>query len=72
MNLLAREQIKAILAQENMMMKDLASELGKRLNKNYSLDNLSQKLRKGTISYNEIVLIAEILGYEIGFSKKSE
>lgn len=70
MNLLVREQVKALLAQEDIMMKELAIELGKRLNKNYSLDNLSQKLRKGTLSYNEVMLIADILGYEINFSKK--
>ncbi len=70
MNLQAREQIKSILAKENMMMKELASELGQVLNKNYTLDNLSKKLKNGTISYNQVALIADILGYKIKFEKE--
>lgn len=32
-----------------------------------SKQNLSNKLRKGTIRYDEMLLIAEILGFEIKF-----
>ena len=70
MNLKAREQIKSILAQEGLMMKDLAVELEKELKKRYTLDNLSKKLRNGTIPYNQVVLIADILGYKIKFEKE--
>jgi hypothetical protein len=70
MNLQAREQIKSILAKENIMMKELATELGKVLNKHYTLDNLSKKLKNGTIAYNQVVLIADILGYKIKFEKE--
>lgn len=44
--------------------------LGERLKKKYTLDNLSHKPRKETISYREIKLIADILGYEIKFVPK--
>jgi hypothetical protein len=71
MNLKAREQIKSILAQEGLMMKDIAVELEKELNKRYTLDNLSKKLRNGTISYNQVALIADILDYKIKFEKSS-
>ena len=70
MNLKAREQIKSILAQEGLMMKDLALGLEKELNKRYTLDNLSKKLRNGTISYNQVALIADILDYKIKFEKE--
>lgn len=70
MNLKAREQIKSILAQEGLMMKDLAVELEKVLNKQYTLNNLSKKLRNGSIPYNQVVLIADILGYKIKFEKE--
>ena len=69
MELFAREQIKVLLAQEVITMKELANALGKELNKKYTPDNLSQKLRKGTIPYNEMVIIAKILGYKIKFEK---
>ncbi|MDD3594606.1 MAG: hypothetical protein PHX18_08270 [Candidatus Gastranaerophilales bacterium] len=70
MNLKAREQIKSLLAQEDLMMKELAIELGKALNKSYTLDNLSKKLRNGSIPYNQVALIADILGYKIKFEKE--
>lgn len=70
MDLLAREQIKVLLAQEVMTLKDLANALEKELGKKYTPDNLSHKLRKGSIPYNEMVVIAKILGYKIKFEKE--
>lgn len=67
MNIKAREQIKSLLAAKNIKMKDLCVLLSEKLNKNYSPTNLSNKLKRGTISYNEVLVIAEILGYEIQF-----
>lgn len=69
MELFAREQLKVLLAQEIMTLKDLAAALGKELGKEYSSDNLSQKLRSGSIRYNEMVIMARILGYKIKFEK---
>ena len=65
MELLAREQVKSLLAQKCKTMKELAEELGIRLNKSYLPNSLSHKLKRGTISYNEMLLIFDILGYEI-------
>ena len=70
MELLAREQVKVLLAQEVITLKDLANALGRELGKKYTADNLSQKLRKGTIPYNEMIIIAKILGYKIKFEKE--
>lgn len=70
MNLNVRDQVKILLLQEHVMMKDIAKELGKKLSKKYTLENLSQKLRKGTFSYNEMMIIAGILGYEIEYKKQ--
>ena len=39
-------------------------------NKNCSKQNLSNKLRKGTIRYDEMLVIADILGFEIKFEGK--
>ena len=38
--------------------------------KNYSVQNLSTKLKKGTINFNEINIILEKMGYEIVFKKQ--
>lgn len=70
MELFAREQVKVLLAQEVITLKDLATALGKELGKKYTPDNLSHKLREGTIPYNQMVIIAKILGYKIRFEKE--
>ena len=69
MNLLAREQIKSLLAQESVKLKDLAILMSERVGKNCAPNVLSRKLSKGTLSYNEAVMIADLLGYEIIFNK---
>jgi hypothetical protein len=70
MELFAREQVKVLLAQDVITLKELANALGKELGKKYSSDNLSHKLRNGSIPYNEMVIIARILGYKIKFEKE--
>ena len=65
-----RVEIKKILLERNMTLSELAQELGVVLDKKYSLNNLSGKLRKETIPFKEIDLIANILGYEIIFKEK--
>jgi hypothetical protein len=70
MKMLVREQIKALLAQENLKMKELAFKMQEKTDKSYSLQNLSHRLKRGTVTYNEVLLISEILGYKIKFEKE--
>lgn len=70
MQMLVREQVKTLLAQEGIKMKDLAIKMEEISGRTYSLQNLSHRLRRGTLTYNEMLLIADILGYEISFQKK--
>ena len=67
MNMKAREQIKSLLAAKNIKMKELCLLLSEKMGKNYSSNNLSNKLIRGSITYNEVLLIADILGYKITF-----
>ncbi len=60
-------EIKNLTNDRDMTLKQLAEQIGKLQNKNYSLASLSQKLRNETISYKEVKLIAQILGYRIKF-----
>lgn len=69
MQMLVREQVKTLLAQEGIKMKDLAKKMEEISGRTYSLQNLSHRLRRGTLTYNEMLLIADILGYEISFKK---
>ena len=55
-------ELKEILYAKGLTLKFVAQELEKRLNKPYTLVNLSNKLRNETITYREMKLIAEIIG----------
>lgn len=55
-------ELKEILYAKGLTLKFVAEELEKRLNKPYTLANLSNKLRNETITYREMKLIAEIIG----------
>ena len=50
-----------------MTQKELCELLMQKTGKPYTQPNFSRKLNKGTISYNEVILIAEILGYKLDF-----
>ena len=64
-----REQIKVLLATENITLTQIAKEMTARTGKNYSMHNLSQKLSRKTLKFEEARLIAEILGYKIKFEE---
>ncbi|MBQ8458796.1 LLM class flavin-dependent oxidoreductase [bacterium] len=55
-------ELKEILYTKGLTLKYVAQELEKRLNKPYTLANLSNKLRNETITYREMKLIANIIG----------
>ncbi len=63
-------EIKILAMDRDMTLTRVAELLSQKLNKKYSMNNLSQKLRKETIPYKEIKLIAEILDYDIRFIDK--
>ena len=55
MQILAKEQVKSLLAAKGMTLKDLSILITEKSGKNCSLSSLSKKLTRGTISYNDIV-----------------
>lgn len=65
-------EIKNLVADRDMTLTTLANKMGEKLGRKYSLASLSQKLRNGTISYKEVMLIAEILNYKILFYDLNE
>lgn len=62
-----KEDIKILLVQKNKTLKDLAAEMTEKTGKNYSSANISQKLKRNTLKYEEAKLIGEILGYKLKF-----
>lgn len=63
----AREQIKLLLGTRGMTMTALANAITAKTGEKYTLSNLSARMRRGSLSYNEVLTICEILDYEIEF-----
>lgn len=55
-------ELKETLYTKGLTLKFVAEELSRRLNKPYTLANLSNKLRNETITYREMKIIADIIG----------
>lgn len=64
-----REDIKSIIVKENWTIAEIAKEMTKETGKNYSGSNLSQKLSRKTLKYEEAKLIGQILNYDLKFFK---
>ena len=65
MRLNAKELVQLLLTREGMTQKELSEKLTNRTGKTLAPSGLSRKLLQGTIAYNEVVMIADILGYDL-------
>ncbi len=65
-----REQIKLMLLWKDISLSRLVRKLNIIHNTNFSHSNLSQKLLKGTIKFEEVVEIADLLGYNVVFKER--
>lgn len=63
-----KNEVKSYIIREGFTMKKIAGLLDNE--SKVALQNLSNKLSRGTIKYSEIKQIADILGYEIKWIKK--
>ncbi len=64
-----REDLKILLLKEKMTLTELAKDASKATGKKYTVHGLSQKLVNSSMKYDELKLLAKILGYEIKFEK---
>ena len=64
-----RIEIRTLTMVENVTLTQLAKYIEEKKHKQYSVQNLSIKLKKGTLNINELELILEKLGYSISFNK---
>lgn len=72
MQINSKNQVKLLLMLEDVKLKDLVVKLSETTRKKYTSDGLSHKLSRGRLTYDEMLLIADILGYKIEFSKKDK
>jgi len=68
----SKEDIKILLAKENLTLTELAKKLSDKMNKSYTVAGLSRKLAIDSLKYSEFKTIAEILNYKIELVKKPQ
>ena len=66
----AREQVKSLLAIKCITLKKLAEIITEKTGKICTPSALSNKLRRGTITYNEVIKIADYLDFKVSFDIK--
>ncbi len=62
-----KTEIKSIIAKKASTLKKVCAELEASKNKNISPNNITNKLRRKTIKFDEVQEILEVLGYHIEF-----
>lgn len=67
-----KNKIKAQITCSGHTLTQLVELLNKKYNKNTTVQNLSNKLTRETISHKEILEIADVLGYEIIWKEKTD
>lgn len=65
-----KEEVKGYIVSSGWSITKLAEELNKRNGNEYTMQNLSNKIRKESLKYSEILQIANIIGYDIKWVKK--
>ena len=65
-----KEEIKAYIVSSGWSITNLNEELNRLNGTESTVQNLSNKIRKGSLKYSEVLQIAEIIGYEIKWIKK--
>lgn len=62
-----KKDIKMLLLENDVSITYIAQEMSKRTGRHLSRSNISQKLSRGTLKYEEALLIGQILGYDLKF-----
>ena len=70
MELDANTQVRVFLAKRCVTITKLAKLMTEKTGKKMSQKNLSNKLLSGTLHYNEMLVIADILGFKIQVEEK--
>jgi len=66
-----KNEIKSMIYASGWNMVDIVHALNEKYNRADTIQNLSNKLSRGTLRYKEVLEIAEILGYKIAWVEDS-
>ncbi len=64
------EDFRILLLKEALTIKELAKRASKISGKRINPDSISAKLLRGTMKYDEAKFYADILGYDLGFTRR--
>ncbi|MBR1617500.1 hypothetical protein IJ670_05045 [bacterium] len=70
MKLKVNELIKLLIAKDCITQKKLTEILTEKTERKYTPDGFSRKILQGTMTFNEVAEIVDILGYELEVKKK--
>jgi hypothetical protein len=65
-----RNDIKSIMAKKGFNLNTLAIAYADKYGRKMTVQNLGNKINKGTIRFFEVLEIADVLGYEVDFKLK--
>lgn len=66
-----KENLKATIIKSGWTMTSVVEEINKRNGTNYTVQNFSSKLSRGTLRYVEVEQVLEIIGYRIEWISSS-
>lgn len=64
-----KNEIKSLIAKKGMTLKQVCQILSEKTGKPYSGNNITNKLRRKTIKFEEAQAILEILGYKLEYEE---
>jgi transcriptional regulator with XRE-family HTH domain len=65
----SKNDIKALIIKEGFSIKEVAEKISIITGENISQQNLNNKINRNQLRYSDILLLAEILGYDIEWIK---
>jgi len=67
----SKEELRILIMREALTVKKLADLLKEKTGKAYTQSSLQNKISLSSLNYDEMEVIADLLGYEIKIQKKS-
>lgn len=67
-----RNEIKAIMVREGITMSEIVEKMADHYGWSASVPNLSGKLRRGTLRYQEAIELADALGYDLVWQRRKD
>lgn len=65
-----KQKLKSLIVKSGYTMTFVVEEINKQNNTNYTVQNFSSKLTRGTLRYKEVEQVLDIIGYKIEWTIK--